>query len=44
MAGGQKGVDRMLALFREDYVRTLQLLGLSSTAEIDRGVASIRKW
>lgn len=44
MAGGQKGVDRMLALFREDYVRTLQLLGLSSTAEIDSGVASIRKW
>ena len=35
MAAGEFGVDRMLTLFREEYVRTLALLGLTSTAQLD---------
>jgi len=41
MAGGARGVDRMLTLFEEDYLRTLQLLGLSSTDELNREFATL---
>jgi L-lactate dehydrogenase (cytochrome) len=34
MAGGEPGVDRLTALLRKDYTRTLQLLGVASTAEL----------
>jgi L-lactate dehydrogenase (cytochrome) len=36
MAAGEAGVDRLLTLLREDYTRTLQLLGVTSTAGLDR--------
>jgi L-lactate dehydrogenase (cytochrome) len=36
MAAGEPGVDHLLALLRGDYARTLQLLGLTRTAELDR--------
>jgi L-lactate dehydrogenase (cytochrome) len=34
MAGGELGVDRVLDLLGEQYTRTLQLLGVQSTAEL----------
>jgi L-lactate dehydrogenase (cytochrome) len=36
MAAGEAGVDRLLTLLLEDYTRTLQLLGVTSTADLDR--------
>jgi L-lactate dehydrogenase (cytochrome) len=36
MAAGEVGVDRLLALLLEDYTRTLQLLGVTRTADLDR--------
>lgn len=41
MAGGRRGVDRMMTLFRDEYTRTLQLLGLRSTADLGHGAASL---
>ncbi|NHZ70413.1 MAG: alpha-hydroxy-acid oxidizing enzyme, partial [Proteobacteria bacterium] len=35
MAGGEKGVERMVTLFRRDIVRTMQLLGVRSIAELN---------
>jgi L-lactate dehydrogenase (cytochrome) len=35
MAGGEAGVDRALGILRTEYVRTLQLLGLTATSELD---------
>jgi len=34
-AAGEPGIDRVLALFREDLDRTLRLLGCASLAELD---------
>lgn len=34
MAGGQRGVNRAIQILREEYVRSLQLLGLDSTEAI----------
>jgi isopentenyl diphosphate isomerase/L-lactate dehydrogenase-like FMN-dependent dehydrogenase len=34
-AAGRAGVDRVLALFREDIHRTMRLIGASSVAELD---------
>ncbi|MEU6264539.1 alpha-hydroxy acid oxidase [Saccharopolyspora shandongensis] len=36
MAGGERGVERAVAILREEYSRSLQLLGLNSTAAIAR--------
>ena len=36
MAGGRAGVDRALELLRTEYLRTLQLLGVTSTSALDR--------
>lgn len=35
MAGGEAGVDRALGILRTEYVRTLQLLGVTATSELD---------
>jgi L-lactate dehydrogenase (cytochrome) len=35
-AGGERGVDRVLAGFRDDVRRTMTLLGTSTIAELDR--------
>lgn len=34
MAGGERGVDRLTAILRNDYVRTLRLLGVTGTADL----------
>jgi len=42
-AAGQPGIDRVLAILREDLDRTLRLLGCASVAEIDRSHVRIPK-
>jgi len=34
MAGGEAGVDRVLELFADQFTRTMQLLGVTSVAEL----------
>lgn len=41
MAAGEAGVDRLLELLHTDYARTLQLLGVTATAELDRGFVTL---
>jgi L-lactate dehydrogenase (cytochrome) len=41
MAGGQRGVERLLEIFDADYRRTLQLLGARGTADLDRSLVGI---
>jgi L-lactate dehydrogenase (cytochrome) len=41
MAGGESGVDHLAGLLRDDYTRTLKLLGTSVTAELDRALVSV---
>ena len=41
MAAGEVGVDRLLSTFADDYARTLQLLGVRRTAELDRDLVSL---
>jgi isopentenyl diphosphate isomerase/L-lactate dehydrogenase-like FMN-dependent dehydrogenase len=38
---GEAGVERVLELFRDDFVRTLKLLGRASIAEIDRSCIEV---
>lgn len=42
MAAGEPGVDRLMQLLLADYTRTLQLLGITTTAELDRGLVRLR--
>ena len=37
MAGGREGVDRMIAILREQIVRTMRLLGVASLEELNPG-------
>jgi L-lactate dehydrogenase (cytochrome) len=41
MAGGESAVDHLTRLLREDYGRTLKLLGVTTTAELDRDLVSL---
>jgi L-lactate dehydrogenase (cytochrome) len=41
MAAGEAGVDRLLELLLADYVRTLALLGVSRTADLDRSLVTV---
>jgi L-lactate dehydrogenase (cytochrome) len=41
MAYGQRGVERLLDLFELDYGRTLRLLGVRGTAELDRSLVRL---
>jgi L-lactate dehydrogenase (cytochrome) len=41
MAGGQRGVEHLLSLFADDYRRTLQLLGATSTDELAPDMVSL---
>jgi L-lactate dehydrogenase (cytochrome) len=41
MAGGESGVDHLTKLLRDDYTRTLKLLGVTGTAELDRDLVSL---
>lgn len=43
MAGGRAGVDRAIAILRDEIERTMQLLGVSSIAELEpRHVTQLR--
>lgn len=42
MAGGRTGVDRALQILAGEYVRTLRLLGVTSTLELDPSRARLR--
>ncbi|MFD1543160.1 alpha-hydroxy acid oxidase [Nonomuraea guangzhouensis] len=42
MAGGEAGVDRVLALLRAELVRTLQLLGVGGVAGLDPDCVRLR--
>jgi len=41
MAGGEPGVDHLLTLLRDDYARTLKLLGVTSSSELDRDLVTL---
>ena len=41
MAGGEPGVDHLLRLLRDDYARTLRLLGVTNTSELDRDLVTL---
>ena len=41
MAGGEPGVDHLLTLLRDDYTRTLKLLGATSTSELTRELVTL---
>ncbi len=43
MAGGERGVDRALAILRDDVLRTMQLLGVRSIGELDPSMVSLRE-
>jgi L-lactate dehydrogenase (cytochrome) len=40
MAGGESGVDHLMTLLRDDYVRTLRLLGVTRTSDLDRDLVT----
>ncbi len=42
MAAGERGVDHLLELYRSDYARTLQLLGVTGTDQLDRDLVRLR--
>ncbi len=42
MAGGRAGVDRALEILRTEYVRTLQLMGVTATSDLDRSRVRLR--
>ena len=42
MAGGQQGVERALAILETEYRRTLQLLGVNATSQLDPTHARLR--
>jgi L-lactate dehydrogenase (cytochrome) len=41
MAGGEAGVDHLLTLLQDDYARTLKLLGVTRTSELDRDLVTL---
>jgi L-lactate dehydrogenase (cytochrome) len=43
MAGGERGVDRAIAILAREVSRTLQLLGVSGVAELNRSHVSLRR-
>jgi L-lactate dehydrogenase (cytochrome) len=42
MAGGERGVDHLASVLLKDYVRTLRLLGATSTAGLTRDLVGLR--
>lgn len=42
MAAGERGVDQLLNVLRDDYARTLALLGVTGTEQLDRDLVSYR--
>ena len=43
MAGGERGVDRAIAILAREISRSLQLLGVSGVAELNRSHVSLRR-
>ncbi len=43
MAGGERGVERAMAILEREMRRTMQLLGVRSVAELDRGHVRLRR-
>jgi L-lactate dehydrogenase (cytochrome) len=43
MAAGEPGVDRLLELLQADYARTLQLLGVCRTADLDADLVTLEQ-
>lgn len=43
MAGGERGVERAIAILAGEIARTLQLLGVRGVAELDRSHVSLRR-
>ena len=43
MAGGERGVDRAIAILTREMTRTLQLLGARSIGELNRSHVSLRQ-
>jgi isopentenyl diphosphate isomerase/L-lactate dehydrogenase-like FMN-dependent dehydrogenase len=41
MAGGERGVDHLTTLLRKDYVRTLQLLGVTRTDDLTADLVGV---
>ena len=41
MAGGETGVNHLTKLLRDDYTRTLKLLGVTETADLDRDLVAL---
>ena len=41
MAGGEAGVDHLMTLLRDDYTRTLKLLGVTQTSELGRDLVTL---
>ena len=41
MAGGERGVDHLTVLLRNDYIRTLRLLGVTRTADLTADLVEI---
>ena len=44
MAAGEAGVDRLIELFAQDYARTLQLLGVTSTEALSADLVTRRQF
>jgi L-lactate dehydrogenase (cytochrome) len=42
MAGGERGVERALSIFRADAVRTMKLLGARSVDELDASMVTLQ--
>ena len=42
MAGGERGVDKAIAILRDELERTLQLMGVHGVDELDRSHAALR--
>ena len=41
MQDAEPGVDHLLTLLRDDYARTLKLLGVTSTSELNRNLVTL---
>jgi L-lactate dehydrogenase (cytochrome) len=41
MAAGEAGVDHLLQLLKDDFARTLALLGVNRTGDLDRDLVSL---
>lgn len=43
MAGGERAVDHLASVFRNDYIRTLRLLGVTRTADLTGDLVEIER-